>query len=194
MHSTACGVGGATRRHGESAATLPLSPWVPVPPVGYGGTEVVVDNLARVLTTRGHDVRLFTVGESRCPVRRSWLYARSPSPMGTSIEEAAHVLAAYDTLEDVDVIHDHTVLGPLVGAPRLAISAPPPASTTREPEPAPEPIVIIEPSVSAPEPIRPPPRKAPPIASTAPAPAPRNCDPPFFVDPATGTRRVKPGC
>jgi glycosyltransferase involved in cell wall biosynthesis len=59
-------------------------------------------------------VRLFTVGESRCPVRRDWLFARPPDPMGTSIEEAAHVLAAYDALADVDVIHDHSVLGPLV--------------------------------------------------------------------------------
>ena len=44
--------------------------------------------------------------------------------MGTSVEETAHVLAAYDALGDVDVIHDHTVLGPLVGAPRLARRVP----------------------------------------------------------------------
>jgi glycosyltransferase involved in cell wall biosynthesis len=99
-------------------------PWVPVPPVGYGGTEVVVDNLARALSARGHDVRLFTVGESRCPVRRDWLYSRAPHPMGTSVEEAAHVLAAYDALADVDVIHDHTVLGPLVGPPHSRARTP----------------------------------------------------------------------
>jgi hypothetical protein len=40
-------------------------PWIPVPPPGYGGTEEVIDNLARGLTALGHDVRLFTVGESR---------------------------------------------------------------------------------------------------------------------------------
>jgi glycosyltransferase involved in cell wall biosynthesis len=76
---------------------------------------VVVDNLARGLAERGHDVRLFTIGESRCPVPCGWLYRSARHPMGTSVEEAAHVLAAYDALEDVDVIHDHTVLGPLVG-------------------------------------------------------------------------------
>jgi serine/threonine-protein kinase len=75
-------------------------------------------------------------------------------------------------------------------APRAIISAPlPPA---RAPEPEREPVVIIEPSIPAPEPVHPPVRKAAPVASTAPSP-PR-CDPPFFVDPATGTRRVKPGC
>jgi glycosyltransferase involved in cell wall biosynthesis len=89
-------------------------PWAPVPPVGYGGTEVVVDNLARGLQELGHDVRLFTVGESTCPVPRDWLYQTAVEPMGTSVEEAAHVLAAYEALADVDLIHDHTVLGPLL--------------------------------------------------------------------------------
>ena len=50
-------------------------PWIPVPPPAYGGTEEVIDNLARGLTALGHDVRLFTVGESTCPVPRQWLYA-----------------------------------------------------------------------------------------------------------------------
>jgi glycosyltransferase involved in cell wall biosynthesis len=89
-------------------------PWVPVPPSGYGGTEAVVDNLARGLTELGHDVRLFTVGESTCPVQRDWLFQAAIQPMGTSVEEAAHVLAAYEALADVDLIHDHTALGPLL--------------------------------------------------------------------------------
>jgi len=91
-------------------------PWVPVPPPRYGGTEVVVDNLARGLQELGHEVELFTVGESTCPVRRQHLYPAAVRPMGTSVEEAAHVLAAYEALSDVDLIHDHTVLGPLLAA------------------------------------------------------------------------------
>jgi glycosyltransferase involved in cell wall biosynthesis len=90
-------------------------PWESIPPVGYGGTEVVVDNLARALQARGHSVRLFTVATSTCPVRRDYLFAEPVDPMGTSVEEAAHVLAAYEELDDVDVIHDHTILGPLLG-------------------------------------------------------------------------------
>ena len=43
-------------------------PWVAVPPAGYGGTEAVVDNLARGLEALGHTVELFTIGESTCPV------------------------------------------------------------------------------------------------------------------------------
>jgi glycosyltransferase involved in cell wall biosynthesis len=94
-------------------------PWLPVPPPAYGGTEAVVDNLARGLVQLGHDVQLFTIGASTTPVERSWFYDRYDGQIGQSVPEAAHVLAAYDALGDVDVIHDHTVLGPLVaGAQR----------------------------------------------------------------------------
>jgi len=59
-------------------------PWIPVPPPAYGGTEAVIDNLARGLAALGHDVRLFTVGESACPVRRQWLFRSSAEPMETA--------------------------------------------------------------------------------------------------------------
>lgn len=101
-------------------------PWVPVPPPAYGGTEAVVDNLARGLAGLGHDVRLFTVGESTCPVHREYLYEKGFSPIGVAVPEAAHVLAAYEALADVDIIHDHTAMGPLIG-PR---PAGPPVVTT----------------------------------------------------------------
>ena len=93
---------------------LVAPPWVTVPPRGYGGTEIVVDNLARGLVERGHDVELFTVGGSTCPVRRLRLYDEPYTPMNQSLGEAAHVLAAYDALAGVDIVHDHTLLGPLV--------------------------------------------------------------------------------
>ena len=92
-------------------------PWLTVPPQSYGGTETVVDNLARGLQRLGHDVRLFTVAGSTCPVPTSWLHVAPPDLIGTSLEEAAHVLAAYaELVGQVDVIHDHTLLGPLLGA------------------------------------------------------------------------------
>ncbi len=105
-------------------------PWVPVPPPAYGGTEAVVDNLARGLAALGHDVRLFTVGESTCPVDREYLYEQAFTPIGIAVPEAAHVLAAYEALADVDIIHDHTALGPLIG-PR--IDGPPVVSTCHGP-------------------------------------------------------------
>jgi glycosyltransferase involved in cell wall biosynthesis len=93
-------------------------PWIPVPPPAYGGTEEVIDNLARGLTALGHDVRLFTVGESTCPVPRQWLYWSPAEPMGAHLKEAAHVLAAYQALADADLIHDHTDLGPVLAGRR----------------------------------------------------------------------------
>lgn len=91
-------------------------PWLPVPPPRYGGTEAVIDNLARGLCDLGHDVVLFTVGESTCPVPCRHLYGQAPPRIGDSAHEAAHVLAAYQALRDVDIVHDHTVLGALIAA------------------------------------------------------------------------------
>lgn len=93
-------------------------PWVPVPPPTYGGTEAVVDALARGLSERGHDVTLFTVGDSTCDVRRLWFFDRAPEVIGGTVAEAAHVLEAYAALEDMDLIHDHTMLGPLLASLR----------------------------------------------------------------------------
>jgi glycosyltransferase involved in cell wall biosynthesis len=93
-------------------------PWVPVPPPAYGGTEVVIDNLARGLQELGHEVRLFTVGESECPVPTDFLYPKAIAPIGVTVPETAHVLAAYESLADMDIIHDHTFVGPLISGLR----------------------------------------------------------------------------
>ncbi|WP_031469564.1 glycosyltransferase family 4 protein [Sciscionella sediminilitoris] len=98
-------------------------PWLPVPPPAYGGTEAVIDNLARGLRARGHDITLFSLGESTCPVDTASLYELACEPIGASIPEAAHVLAGYEELRNagVDLIHDHTMLGPLLGAPHARV-------------------------------------------------------------------------
>jgi len=107
-------------------------PWIPVPPRTYGGTEEVIDNLARGLAALGHDVRLFTVGESTCPVPRRWLYRSPAEPMGDRFREAAHVMAAYQALAGTGIIHDHTELGPRL-AGRRGISHPPVVTTVHGP-------------------------------------------------------------
>ena len=105
-------------------------PFLTVPPTGYGGTELVIDVLARGLQEAGHDVRLFTVEESTCPVPRAWWYERAVQPMGLGAAEATQVTAAYAELADVDVVHDHTLLGPLVFSGR---GGPPVVTTCHSP-------------------------------------------------------------
>jgi glycosyltransferase involved in cell wall biosynthesis len=41
--------------------------------------------------------------------------------IGQGPYELAHVVAAYESLSDVDVIHDHTICGPLIGPARTAL-------------------------------------------------------------------------
>lgn len=105
--------GDGESRDGHLRVGLIAPPWVPVPPAGYGGTEGVVDSLARGLARRGHDVVLFTTGDASCPVPRRWVFDRAPAQMNASMSECRHVQAAYETLTSCDLIHDHTTLGPI---------------------------------------------------------------------------------
>ena len=85
-------------------------PWVRVPSPAYGGTEAIVDRLARGFAKAGHDVCLFATGDSTCPVRLFWHFEESQGDaIGDPQVERAHTEAAYEALSDCDVIHDHTV-------------------------------------------------------------------------------------
>ncbi|HET9092596.1 MAG TPA: glycosyltransferase family 4 protein [Acidimicrobiales bacterium] len=89
-------------------------PWLPVPPRAYGGTEAFIDVLARGLQAEGHEVTLFTTGDATCKVpRRSCFRSAIGIASGTSAHESRHVVEAYEALVGADVIHDHTVVGPL---------------------------------------------------------------------------------
>ena len=88
-------------------------PWTPIPPLLYGGIELVVDQLARGLQAAGHDVLLFATGDSTCPVPRQWvLPAAEGTRIGMAVPEIRHVIHAYAAVRDCDVVHDHTVMGP----------------------------------------------------------------------------------
>lgn len=87
-------------------------PWVPVPPPSYGGTELVLDVLARGLIDQGQDVTLFTTGDSTCQAPMDWLFEESePDRIGTTVLELRHTSAAYESLAQCDIIHDHTLAG-----------------------------------------------------------------------------------
>src|SRR5579863_7978864 len=85
-------------------------PWVAVPPTAYGGTEAVLDTLARGLHGAGHDVVLFTTGDSTCPVPRESILPRAIGVgIGGSATELRHVIHAYEAAAGADLVHDHTL-------------------------------------------------------------------------------------
>jgi len=49
--------------------TLVSDPWIPVPPLHYGGIERVVADLGRELSRRGHEVTLYAGPNSHSPGR-----------------------------------------------------------------------------------------------------------------------------
>lgn len=97
---------------------LMAPPWVPVPPPAYGGTEAVIDRLARGFVAAGHDVMLWASGDSTCPVPKGHVLARAATAqMGLATVELRHVIRGYAALREwgAEVIHDHTLTGPIFG-------------------------------------------------------------------------------
>jgi glycosyltransferase involved in cell wall biosynthesis len=93
---------------------LVAPPWLPVPPPSYGGTEAVVNRLACGLAKSGHEVVVFTTGDSEVPVPVSFVLDNAVRDrMGACDVELGHVASAYEMLADCDVVHDHTLAGPL---------------------------------------------------------------------------------
>ena len=97
-------------------------PFFELPPTGYGGVEAIVADLVDQLADRGHDVLLIGAGRHRtraarfCPV-----FGRPPSErLGAPVPEVIHAARAAAALRDVDVdiVHDHTLAGPLLAPGR----------------------------------------------------------------------------
>jgi glycosyltransferase involved in cell wall biosynthesis len=99
-------------------------PWLPIPAPAYGGTEAVVDQLARGLQQAGHEVLLVCHPDSQCPVpRASVIPADDTVRMGRASIELEHAIGAYELVQEYDVVHDHTLAGPVYSArfPDLAV-------------------------------------------------------------------------
>ncbi len=94
---------------------LVAPPWLPIPALAYGGTEAVVDRLARGFVNAGHEVVLAASGDSTCPVPRVATVPRAFG-VGSGASEVLPVWKAYAALRDCDVVHDHTLLGPQLAA------------------------------------------------------------------------------
>ncbi|MEV0587175.1 glycosyltransferase family 4 protein [Nonomuraea sp. NPDC050310] len=101
-------------------------PWFELPPDGYGGIESMVADLAGALVERGHEVTLIGAGASETTARFFPTYAEAPSErIGEPMPEVLHAAQAAQELAriDPDIVHDHTLAGPLTadgrGSPTL---------------------------------------------------------------------------
>jgi glycosyltransferase involved in cell wall biosynthesis len=89
------------------------TPFIRVPPEGYGGTELFCYELAEGLTWRGHDVTLFTTGDSAVSCRRRALYATAQWPPALE-DELNHVAWAFSEIARdgrFDLVHLNSPVG-----------------------------------------------------------------------------------
>lgn len=117
-----------TERPGQPIGGRPLRvamvapPWFRIPPTGYGGIESMVAELANGLVERGHHVTLIAAGQPGTRAQHFVpVYAEPPSErLGEPMPEVLHAAAAAAVLADldIDVVHDHTLAGPLLARGR----------------------------------------------------------------------------
>jgi len=102
-----------------------VSPWYPVPPVGYGGIELMAYNLASELHLRGHQVTVIGQQGSKGPFETVAVAPESWSEqLGTRDHQARESLFLYRAYHLVrrrafDVVHDHSGLPGILFAPFL---------------------------------------------------------------------------
>jgi glycosyltransferase involved in cell wall biosynthesis len=104
-------------------------PFIPVPPVAYGGTELFVAHLAEGLQARGHDVVVYANGESRVGCQVKWRYARAEWPISQQVaaqlKNTDHTgWAVRDASLDADLLHVNDAVAvpfaPFVAQPVVA--------------------------------------------------------------------------
>jgi glycosyltransferase involved in cell wall biosynthesis len=101
-------------------------PYFEVPPAGYGGVEAVLADLADALVARGHAVTVVGAGRPGTSAAFLPVWQRPvPERLGEPLPEVVYAAAARRAVErlaraeGLDVVHDHTLAGPL-NAPAFA--------------------------------------------------------------------------
>lgn len=101
---------------------LTCDPLIPVPPVGYGGIERIVDSLIRFYRAAGHEVALLAHADSTAPVDAQFTWADSRiAGVGPTLRNALALRRAVRTFRP-DVVHSFSRLGYLL--PTLATNQP----------------------------------------------------------------------
>jgi len=116
---------------GPLRIVLIAPPYFDVPPPAYGGVEAVVADLADALVHRGHDVTLIGAGRPGTAARFISVWDNTiPERLGEPFPEAVHAaltrkaVAELANFRGVDVVHDHTLTGPLNSPAYASIGLP----------------------------------------------------------------------
>src|SRR5438045_3349968 len=103
------------KRHGGGMTlrvALISTPFVAIPPKGYGGTELVVAELAKALTAQGADVVVYATGDSHLPGIEIRSYFPAPQwPPAHDIERVHTTWSLRDAARDprgFDIVHVHS--------------------------------------------------------------------------------------
>lgn len=88
------------------------TPFIRLPPAGYGGTELFCYELSEELTARGHNVTVFTTGDAVVSGRKRALYDKPAWPP-TRTDDVNHVTWAMAEVGRgaFDVVHLNSALG-----------------------------------------------------------------------------------
>jgi glycosyltransferase involved in cell wall biosynthesis len=88
---------------------LVSTPFAAVPPVHYGGTELIVHELAEGLVARGHDVALYATGDSVTSAHLRWVYPAAKWPPDP-FSDLHHTSWAFRDVAQrrFDVVHAHS--------------------------------------------------------------------------------------
>ncbi len=99
------------------------TPYFTIPPQGYGGVETIVAELVEGLVNRGHHITLIAAGPHGTRAQRFLASYEVPpgERLNEPLPEVIHAAYGARALEDcdIDVVHDHTLAGPLLARGRL---------------------------------------------------------------------------
>ncbi|MFD9701151.1 glycosyltransferase family 4 protein [Lentzea sp. NPDC059081] len=105
----------------ELKVAMVAPPWFELPPKAYGGIESMCADLTEQLVRHAVDVTLVGVGKNGTSAQFvSISEAAQAKRMGTSLPEVNHAAALPEVIAqlDVDLVHDHSLAGPLLARGR----------------------------------------------------------------------------
>jgi glycosyltransferase involved in cell wall biosynthesis len=92
---------------------LVSTPFLPVPPPAYGGTELVVGELALALRARGHEVVVYATGDSCLPgIEIRHYFVKAQWPPDPAVDAMHGAFCVRDILRDprgFDAVHLHDI-------------------------------------------------------------------------------------